>query len=416
MERASYFNVLKFFVLLFLGQQVSCQSEPELGIFAVSFDIVLSNSPTDDSVTTVALTTAALTTVAVATPPQLGSSAKFVDTTADHSSSTSSEMTSLAASSGSSPLLDEPILTTQPANVTDEISTELHNMLSGTFASTTAYQYTTKPMVTRNTGTILTYRYDVVYNKTKLNEASLLHKDSDFIKELHNVTVIISTSSENFTESFTVDEAQTEQTMTTTINTLNEQFAEESWLCTGSKCAVNVTTCRLNETSGTVVCVDKCQAFEAENQCTKEPSVFGVYLKGSCNLDSYGNPYCDCGMSPGDVMSNFYDGKQCVSVTFIVAMAASAGGLFFILWLITLCILVCNRGRSRGGGHSRKSSSSDCTTNYPGYHEAYHNSTDRSHQPPRKEYSSHGGQMSSHANNAYEVTVESDDEFKSARL
>lgn len=46
-----------------------------------------------------------------------------------------------------------------------------------------------------------------------------------------------------------------------------------------------------------------------------------------------------CGYSAGNVMANFYDGTQCVSSTFIVAMAASAGGALFILCLILMCII-----------------------------------------------------------------------------
>jgi hypothetical protein len=48
-------------------------------------------------------------------------------------------------------------------------------------------------------------------------------------------------------------------------------------------------------------------------------------------------------MSSGNVMANFYDGYQCVSSTFIVAMAASAGGVLFLMCVVLICVI--NRQR-----------------------------------------------------------------------
>ncbi len=43
-----------------------------------------------------------------------------------------------------------------------------------------------------------------------------------------------------------------------------------------------------------------------------------------------------CGESPGGVLPNFYDGSRCVSVTFILIMAAGVGGLLIFSFMFAV--------------------------------------------------------------------------------
>lgn len=383
---ARYFS--KHIIMIAILGFVSGQGNPNpyLGIFNIRFKIVLTNQAQGETSTAAATTPSSITEATTGLSP------------------TTAQATTAAV--------------TQPVTNAN-ISTQLHFKLAQVFSTTTGYMSTTTPTEISKTsgGSILTYEYDVIFNKTLLNNLVQLHMNSLFIDELRNCSKVIVAWNTNFTDGYVVHRSATENEMSNAITTVNLNFANDAWLCNGAACSPG-TFC--NVTGGltnTIVCqvittpapIDKCVEFEKTNNCTDDPSVAGVYLRGECKLDDQGNAYCDCGMSSGDIMNNFFDGHQCVSVTFIVAMAASAGGFLLLLLLLALCAL-CNRKGSKHDA-SRRSSLDHAYTNYNGYseshagvHEMNQSGHDKVHGSPKDHRKSSLG-IGAHA--AYHVTRQS---------
>jgi hypothetical protein len=190
----------------------------------------------------------------------------------------------------------------------------------------------------------LTYTYDVVYNKTILNNDNYLSNTSAFIESLQGVVNNFNSSANTNGD---VNKTATVDSMQNTIQQVNETFNSASWPCLGNNCQTGYTCAWDMMDSGRAVCEDACSLFTNNNtQCTQSPYLPGVYLMGQCALtDVSGMPYCDCGSTAG--LANFYDGTQCVSAIFIVAMAASAGALLLILSIALICTINTQRDEIR---------------------------------------------------------------------
>jgi hypothetical protein len=181
--------------------------------------------------------------------------------------------------------------------------------------------------------------YFVFYNKTILFKKGMLIPNSAFVSQLRQVSQNISSYPVTITfGGFAVDGTQTLSLMLQTVEMVNAKFGDNVWVCSGITCSPN-ETCFQNSSNAPPICVARCQLFLVNNSCATEPSVAGVYVQGHCNYNTFGEPYCNCGTSVGGVLNNFYDGNQCVSSTFIVAMAASAGGFLLLLLLVAVCAL-----------------------------------------------------------------------------
>jgi len=68
-------------------------------------------------------------------------------------------------------------------------------------------------------GSILTYEYDVIFNKTLLNNLVQLHMNSLFIDELRNCSKVIVAWNTNFTDGYVVHRSETENEMSNAITT-----------------------------------------------------------------------------------------------------------------------------------------------------------------------------------------------------
>jgi hypothetical protein len=110
----------------------------------------------------------------------------------------------------------------------------------------------------------------------------------------------------------------------------------------------NVTeSCRIE--NGQITCKDKCDLFnEAYTKCEKDdPRLPPIYVKGKCAFSEDNEPYCDCGSSPGDILKNFWDEKECVSTAFIVGMASVGAGFIIVVLLgVVIGLAVSNSGKS----------------------------------------------------------------------
>jgi len=181
--------------------------------------------------------------------------------------------------------------------------------------------------------------YAVVYNKTVLNNAGLLTPyNNTFTNDLVYSAAKLSSSGYSY-DGYTINSTMTMAAMLEVIADAMDFLNSTTWLCSGIECPTT-SMCYWNETMSMAMCVDKCTLFTVDNTvCTATPSLPGVYVVGKCAYDQYGQPYCDCGMSAGNVMSNLYDGSQCASSTFIVAMSATAGGLLFLICIALIIVI-----------------------------------------------------------------------------
>jgi hypothetical protein len=229
--------------------------------------------------------------------------------------------------------------TTVPSSTINTISYNLTSVLYDAFETTFGFVTVSAPTLASSSSSQLMMMYDVVYNKTLLNNAGLLNpSNTTFFVQLTNAAATVSSLTQSFS-GYTVNSSQTMISMMNTITEAQDAFNSSAWVCSGILCSLT-STCYWNASTYMVSCVDKCMLFtEDDTICTQSPAVGGVFLTGQCAYDSHWQPYCDCGYSTGNVMANFFDGTQCVSSTFIVAMAASAGGVLLLLCIALICVI-----------------------------------------------------------------------------
>jgi hypothetical protein len=183
------------------------------------------------------------------------------------------------------------------------------------------------------------FDYFVIYNKTQLNVDGSLADPTIFISSFQTAIDTVSSCG-----NIQMNSSATRQAMSQSVDAANMTMYSTNWACVGNKCPQG-STCVWYDVSGKAECQSSCYLFTGNNsRCTQSPSLPGVYLKGSCVVDDdTGMAYCNCGYSTGNVIPNFYDGTQCVSSTFIVAMSASAGGLVLVLCIFLICTINAQR-------------------------------------------------------------------------
>ncbi|KAK2170113.1 hypothetical protein LSH36_4g06017 [Paralvinella palmiformis] len=183
-------------------------------------------------------------------------------------------------------------------------------------------------------------KYEVRFNVSELSRNSALcdvNKDTCLTGQLYNVMGDIVNSDKNFQYGYSVEGNSTNDSMTDTIKKFTEENIKTVCNTLGDVCSHINNTCYV--VAGKITCENKCIVYEKaiNSECTSpSTSLNNIFINGTCIIKD-GNPECDCGYSPGDIMPNFYGGTRCISSAFVVGIAAGLGG-FIIVVLIGLAI------------------------------------------------------------------------------